>query len=229
MNIIFWTPEETVSFEANVDSLSHLMSFLQFNKIDLYDKLLKNSYSYTVYKLETEKAYSLYPEMLQSSLKEYDVLVVAPKLEGEAIFTAIATATMSAISGLTTAAVSAAAAAGTLVSTVGLGTAIAGYSVATIAIVGTIIALGYLMQALAPNTEVTGDPSEVSGLYNGVPNITEQGGSVPVVFGNCLFGGVRIGLKFEPSKTSYSDTIEVTDFTEAMGYPSKWLKLAEVE
>jgi predicted phage tail protein len=143
-------------------------------------------------------------------LEEYNLLVIAPKLEGGV--SAIAAGILAAFG--TTAAASTAA-------------AVAAYAAAVIITVGIIVALGYLMQALSPNKKLDGntDPSEASRIFNGVPNITEQGGSVPVVIGNCLFGGVRIGLKFEVALNSYADTRTVASFTEAMAYPSSWLKI----
>jgi len=179
----------------------------------VYIRLVGEELSYTVYKEGTEQAFPLRKEMILSDISEYNILVISKKLYGEALFSSIAAAVTAALTvvpyAVTTSAI------------------IAGYAVAAIVVIGLVVALGYLMQALSPNKKIDNntDASEASRIFNGVPNIIEQGGGVPVVVGNCLFGGVRIGLKFEPAAQAYTDTISVANFTAAMSYPSTWLKL----
>lgn len=226
MKIIFYTPEYEESFEANIPNLVQLYDYLRVNKPKIFKEVATKELCYSLYDENKETAFPILPTMLDFDFSAYKVLVICPKLEGEAIFTGIATATMAAIAGTTTAAVSAAAAAGTLVATVGLGAAIAGYAVATIVTVGLVIGLGMLVRSLTPQNKIDNnqDPSLLSKLFNGVPNITEQGGSVPVVFGNCLFGGVRIGLRLEQTLPAYTDVIPVHSFAEGMNYPSQWMR-----
>ena len=207
MKVLFLTKDEKdrISFEADISNLLQLLDYCKANKPELYNKLLKEGLSYTVYKEGDEQAYPIRKEMIASDISGYDILVVSEKLAGADI-TEIVVALAAYIG--TTAAV------------------IVVYAV----IIGIIVALGYIIQALMPNKKLgkdgNEDPSESSRIFNGVPNITEQGGSVPVVMGNCLFGGVRIGLKFEPTAQVYTDVVTVADFTAAMNYPSTWLKIA---
>ena len=214
MQLMFLTKDKIESFKCDVANLSQLLNYCKCNKPELYVKLIKNEYSYTVYKEGATKAFPIRQEAVTTDLSNFDILVISEKLYGEAIISAIA----GVIAGLMGAASLAAASAAV---------AFAAYAIAVIIVIGIVIGLGYLVQALTPNKKLTGeqDPSEASRLFNGVPNITEQGGSVPIVVGNCLFGGVRIGLKFEPASRAYTDVRTVTTFSEAMAYPSNWLKI----
>lgn len=226
MQVIYYSDKGVERFNVQVLNLVQLYDYLRVNKPIIFREVSEKELCYTVYEEENEKAYPILPTMLDYDISSYDVLVICPKISGDAMFTAIATGTMAAIAGTTTAAVSAAAATGTLVATVGLGTAIAGYAVAAVVTIGIIIGLGMLVKSLTPQNKLDKDqdPSNLSKLYNGVPNITEQGGSVPVVFGNCLFGGVRIGLRLEQTLPSYPDVIPIGTFAEGMNYPANWMR-----
>jgi predicted phage tail protein len=75
----------------------------------------------------------------------------------------------------------------------------AGVIVAAVINIGIAIAIGVIMDAISPTPSFSNDPSATqsarkleSNLYNGAPNIREQGGSVPLVFGRPNFGGVLI-------------------------------------
>jgi hypothetical protein len=222
MKVIFYTEELEDNFEVTIKNLMQLYDYLKVNKPKVFEEVSKKELCYTVYDESKEKAYPILPTMLDFDISGYGFLVICPKLEGEAFFSTIAMATTAAIAG------TAMTAAATTVAAAGLGAVIAGYVVATIVTVGIIIALGMLIKALSPQNKLSAnqDPSEVSKLFNGVPNITEQGGSVPVVFGNCLYGGVRIGLRFEVALDNYTDVAIVNSFAEIAGLPSTWLKLA---
>jgi len=221
MQVIFFNGRAVERFNVEIANLIQLYDYLKVNKPSIYEEVSKKELCYTVYEEDKEKAYPILGSMLDFDISGYDVLVICPKISGEALFSSIAIATTAAIAG------TAATVAGTTVAAARLGAVIAGYAVATVVTVGIIIALGMLVRALSPQNKLDSqDPSEVSKLFNGVPNITEQGGSVPVVFGNCLFGGVRIGLKLEVALDSYNDVTMVADFNSIAGLPSKWLKLS---
>ena len=226
MQVIYYSDKGVERFNLQVANLVQLYDYLRVNKPDVFKEVSEKELCYTVYEEIKEKAYPILPTMLEYDISNYDVLVICPKLSGEALFSSIAMGTAAAIAGTTAAAASAAAAAGTLVATVGLGAAIAGYAVATVVTVGLVIGLGMLVRALSPQNKLDNaqDPSYLSKLYNGVPNITEQGGSVPVVFGNCLFGGVRIGLRLEQTLPAYTDVIPIATFEEGMNYPANWMR-----
>ena len=203
MKIIFYTPEYEESFEANIPNLVQLYDYLRVNKPKIFKEVSTKELCYSLYDANKEKAFSILPTMLDFDLTEYKVLVVCQKLEGAAIFSGIVSAMLAAGASMT-----------------------AAVSVATVVTVGLVIGLGMLVRALSPQNKLDNnqDPSLLSKLFNGVPNITEQGGSVPVVFGNCLFGGVRIGLRLEQTLPAYTDVIPVHSFAEGMNYPSQWMR-----
>lgn len=216
MQVIYYSDNGVERFDVQVLNLVQLYDYLRVNKPALFKEVSERKLCYTVYECVKEKAYPILPTMLEYDISNYDVLVICPKISGDAMFTTTAAAVTAGIIAATAATTTAAVTAAT----------IAGYIVATIVVAGLVIGLGMLVKALTPQNKIDSqDPSLVSKLYNGVPNITEQGGSVPVVFGNCLFGGVRIGLKFEQTLPSYQDVIPVASFSEAMNYPANWIRL----
>ena len=204
MQIIIFTKEDTVSFDLHVTNLVQLYDYLRVNRPELYNYVRENELCYTVYDENKEKAYPILHSMLEFDISNFRYLVLCPSINGEALFSAIATGVTAAV-----------------------GSSFIGYTVATVVSVGLIIGLGMLIRSLTPQNKLdnTQDPAEVSKIYNGVPNITEQGGSVPVVFGNCLYGGVRIGLKFEVALEKYNDVVPVPNFQSISGLPSTWLKI----
>ena len=211
MKIIFYTPEYEESFEANIPNLVQLYDYLRVNKPKIFKAVSTKELCYSLYDENKEKAFPILPTMLDFDFSEYPILVICPKLEGEALFTTIAATVTAAV-----AAIGATAFVATVV----------GYAVATIVTIGLVIGLGMLIKSLTPQNKLDNnqDPSQLSKLFNGVPTITEQGGSVPVVFGNCLFGGVRIGLRLEQTLPVYTDVIPVHTFAEGMNYPSNWMR-----
>lgn len=207
MKVIFYDKDLADSFEANIPNLLQLYDFLRVNKPAIYEMVNARNYSYTVYKRECDTAYPLLPEMLQSDLTMFDCLVIMMPIQGEAVISSVSAAIISAAAITSTWAIAAV------------------YATVTVATIGIVYLLGLLIRSLTPNQKITGkDPTEVSKLFNGVPNITEQGGSVPIVYGSCLFGGVRIGLKLTKASESYADTRNVATFVEAMNYPGQWLR-----
>lgn len=212
MQVIYYSGQAVERFDVEVINLVQLYDYFRVNQPIVYKELSEKELCYTVYTEKKEKAYPILPTMLDFDITPYDVLVICPKLEGEALFTSIAASVTAAV----------AASIGT-----GIAATAAGYAVATVVAIGLVIALGMLVRALSPQNKLGNeqDPSQLSKLYNGVPNITEQGGSVPVVFGNCLFGGVRIGLRIEQALTVYPDVIPIGSFAEGMAYPSNWMRL----
>jgi len=213
MQIIYFNGNIGERFDVQVVNLVQLYDYLKINKPEIFKEVSEKELCYTVYMQDKEKAYPILPTMLEFDISNYDVLVICPKITGDAYFTSVA----------------AAIAAGAAAAGASAATAVAvGYVVATIIYVGVIIGLGMLVRALTPQNKLDNnqDPSNLSKLYNGVPNITEQGGSVPVVFGNCLFGGVRIGLRLEQALSVYPDVIPIATFPEGMNYPSNWMKFS---
>jgi hypothetical protein len=212
MQVIYYSENGVERFNLQILNLVQLYDYLRVNKPIVFKEVSERNLCYTVYEGIKEKAYPILPTMLEYDISNYDILVICPKLSGEMFFTTIALSIAASIAASTA---------------ISLATAtIIGYAVATVIYVGVIIGLGMLVRALSPQNKLDNnqDPSNLSKLYNGVPNITEQGGSVPVVFGNCLFGGVRIGLRLEQTLPIYPDVIPIRTFAEGMNYPSNWMR-----
>jgi len=211
MQVIYFNGQAAERFNVQIVNLVQLYDYLRINKPDIFKEVAEKELCYTVYTEDKEKAYPILPTMLEFDLSNYHVLVICPKITGDALFTSIAASVTAAVAAAGASAAAAAA---------------VGYVVATVVVVGLVIGLGMLVRALTPQNKLDNnqDPSNLSKLYNGVPNITEQGGSVPVVFGNCLFGGVRIGLRLEQALTTYPDVIPIATFPEGMNYPSNWMR-----
>jgi predicted phage tail protein len=65
----------------------------------------------------------------------------------------------------------------------------------TIALLAISTGLNMLMSALSPTPEFSQDPAAAqnkSNLFNGAPIVRNQGGSVPLIFGNPYCGAVLI-------------------------------------
>lgn len=203
MQVIYYSDQGVERFNLQVANLVQLYDYLRVNQPAIFKEVSEKELCYTVYEEEKEKAYPILPTMLEYDISNYDVLVICPRLAGEVVFSSIVAGVVAIGGSLTM-----------------------GYAVATVVTIGLIIGLGMLVRALSPQNKLDKDqdPSNLSKLYNGVPNITEQGGSVPVVFGNCLFGGVRIGLRLEQTLPIYPDVIPIGTFAEGMNYPANWMR-----
>lgn len=136
----------------------------------------------------------LTPTTLFSDINLYDELHIAPVINGEApavIAAWIMAASASMAGGGVVAGVGAFAASGAMVMSAG-----AAMVIGTVISIGLTIGLSMAVSALmAPDTSFKSDPSKAqkqSKMFNSALTITEQGGSVPLVYGNPYCGGVLI-------------------------------------
>jgi hypothetical protein len=184
VKVIICTVEVEDSFTADINSLCQLQDYMVWNKEELWNGIKDRELVYIVSDGDDgSKAVSLVPELVSSSLEGYDMLVIAEKIEGDAFFTLTALAIVASV-GL----------AGTTIA--GVATAVILANVLTaVLMLAVSFAIGQLVQALSPTNSMNGDPSQQQKnyMFNGLQNITEQGGNVPIIVGECLFGGVRIG------------------------------------
>jgi predicted phage tail protein len=139
---------------------------------ELMDILWQNNHYYLLKKGDdVESIVALHPQMVSSEIGEYDSVMVVPDIGGEGEWIAVA-----------------------------VGLAVAGSTAA--AVIGAIIniaisiAISFVMQLLSPTLSFEEDPAQAqkleSSLFNGAPNIREQGGSLPIAVGSCHCGGVLI-------------------------------------
>jgi len=161
-------------FEFAASSLKEVLMMLKLRKGgEFTEKLMQTNYKFILFdsagKLEP---IGLIPEVLFSEIKDYDTLIIFPELKGE---------------------VSAAVVAGVIGVAATSATAVIVAAVINIVI---SIAISFIISLISPTPEFSSDPSQAqlkqSSLFNGAPLIREQGGSVPLVFGNPFAGGVLI-------------------------------------
>lgn len=77
---------------------------------------------------------------------------------------------------------------------------------AVVAVIFVVASLVMLM-GLNQNREITGDPAIKSNLFSGSPLIREEGGIVPLVYGNPYCGGVLISSGLYTTQRNYPGLI----------------------
>jgi predicted phage tail protein len=172
--------QEDENFELHANSLKEVLSLLKLQKSEDYvSKLVTENYKYVLVNGEDyENMIALTPEIATSSFDGFDTLLILPEveIEGEEPFMIAAVMIL-----------------GTSAST---GAVIA--TAAVLAIVTSIaisMAVSAIMSALSPTPEFGKDPSsqqQESNLFNSAPVVRNQGGSVPLIFGNPYCGAVLI-------------------------------------
>jgi predicted phage tail protein len=172
--------QEDESFELHANSLKEVLSLLKLQKDEEYvSKLVTENYKYVLVNGEDyENMIALTPEIATSSFDGFDTLLILPEIEveGEEPFMIAAVMIL-----------------GTSAST---GAVIA--TAAVLAIVTSIavsMAVSAIMSAISPTPEFGKDPSsqqQESNLFNSAPVVRNQGGSVPLIFGNPYCGAVLI-------------------------------------
>lgn len=172
--------QEDESFEFHANSLKEVLSLLQLAKGNEYvSKLISEEYKYVLVNGEDyENMIALSPDIITSAFDGFDTLLILPEteVEGEEPFMIAAVMIL-----------------GTSAST---GAVIA--TAAVLAIVTSIaisMAVSAIMSALSPTPEFAKDPSsqqQESNLFNSAPLVRNQGGSVPLIFGNPYCGAVLI-------------------------------------
>lgn len=186
--------EETESFELHAGCLKEVLSLLQLQKGEEFvTSLGRENYKYILADSSNyENMIALTPEVIFSEFTGYDSLFITKDIEGEepASF-GIALATFLGEG------------AGTAATLTTLGSIIA-YTATFVALVAVSMAVSAVMSALSPTSEFSKDPSkqQESNLFNSAPIVRNQGGSVPLIFGNPYCGAVLIssGLTTEEVK-----------------------------
>jgi|688.fasta_scaffold15545_5 predicted phage tail protein len=169
---------DTESFEFHADSLKEVLSLMQLQKGEEFvSSLIKEEHKFI---LANEKDYenmiALTPEVIFSSFEGFTDLYIIKEIEGEEPISL---------------GVSAAAALG---ATGAAATAIA-YAVTLVVLIAVSMAVSAIMSAISPTPEFGKDPSsqqQESNLFNSAPIVRNQGGSVPLIFGNPYCGAVLI-------------------------------------
>lgn len=170
--------DESESFELNAGCLKEVLSLLQLHKsVEFVSELVKKDYKYLLLNGDDyENMVSLTPEVATSSFDGFDTLVIVPDLEieGEEPFTIAAVMIL-----------------GTEASTAAVLVTAAALAIA--ASIAVSFALSAVMSALSPTPETGKNLNSVQNkLFNSAPIVRNQGGSVPLIFGNPYCGAVLI-------------------------------------
>lgn len=208
MLIIVHTKDVKESFEIKASNLPQVVDYLKNNKAELWDSLKDNKLSYTLGDLsDTIRPMPIYPNGVTVNFDNYNLLLIGSLVELAEPFSAGAAAAYAASAA---AYAGAAGVAATSAGAIAAGVAAAAiYTVGYIAVMAAVsMAIGAIIQALSPTSTVSGDPStsQSNRIFNGVPNIKEQGGSVPIVLGKCIFGGVVIAADMYSVSTGLTGT-----------------------
>lgn len=179
---VFTSLNEFEDFDIPKNSIQEILGHLKFLKGQEYtDRIIHSPYKYIFCEKELLNPIGLGPEEVASLVfpKEATIILI-PDISGETGFEiAAVTAFLTTYIGATAAAIA---------------STIIGFTLASAAMYGLSMAI----QALMPSPEFSDDPSQTqnmtkqSRLFNGAPLIREQGGSVPLMYGNPFCGGVLI-------------------------------------
>ena len=186
MLIIIYTKDFKDSFEIEASNLLQVVDYLKNNKQVLWEEVQKTELTYTLGALDPNiKPIKIYPNGITVDFGTYEILLIGDKVE---LSYAAAAAAVAYTAAYVAVGAGASLAAATAVS-------IAAYAITYVAISAAVsLAIGAIIQALSPTSSISNDPSasQKNMIFNGVPNVKEQGGSVPIILGNCIFGGVII-------------------------------------
>jgi predicted phage tail protein len=178
LNVVILSGENPEVFELFASNIKEVVSLLRLQKGDTFaDELLNNNYKFVLADSTREDSFvALVPEVVFSSFEGFDTLLIVPEIEGnEPISITVAAA---AAMGLT-----------------GTAAMVAAYVMTAVIYMAVSIGLNMLMSALSPTPEFSQDPAAAqnkSNLFNGAPIVRNQGGSVPLIFGNPYCGAVLI-------------------------------------
>lgn len=173
--------ELETSFELQSTDLRQLLSELTYRLGDERTQILyKTPMYYVLGKRTSDELLVLNPELPIFEFGQYDILHLIPEVSGDipVAFVAIA---LSAIGASSVAA-----------STIAL------YAITALANTVLMVAVGAVVQLLSPTPEFSSDPAQAqlqkSSLFNGVRQTNEQGGPVPLVYGQPFMSGVPISI-----------------------------------
>lgn len=180
---VYIISDKAESFELTANSLKEILSLLKLQKgAEFVKHLMDENYKFVLSDSSNpEKIIALSDVVIFSDFTGYDTLFILKDIEGDE---PVSIGTWMAVT----------------LSSWGFGTA-AGFVLTNAAIFGSIammavsIGLNMLMSALSPTPEFSQDPAaqqNTSSLFNGAPIIRNQGGSMPLVFGNPYCGAVLI-------------------------------------
>ena len=179
LNVVLLQGETPEVFELFASNLKEVVSLLRLQKGDEFvNELLDNKYKFVLANSKEEDSFvALVPEVVFSTFEGFDILLIVPEVSGETGLEIWLAAAMA------------------LASATGMSLTTAAFIINTIALLAVSVGLNMLMSALSPTPEFSSDPASAqnkSNLFNGAPIVRNQGGSVPLIFGNPYAGAVLI-------------------------------------
>ena len=185
---------ENEYYQLEASNLKDVLSLIKLQKGAEYLKMLMDEdYKFILSNSSNfEQSIALSPEVIFSDFEGYDTLFLLKDISGNEPVSvgSLLLAAFTATTGIEVA---------------GISTFVVGL-IGSIAIAGVMMGLNMLMSALSPTPEFSKDPAaqqNTSNLFNGAPIIRNQGGSVPLIFGNPYAGAVLI------SSGAFSEEVSV--------------------
>lgn len=191
---IYTSVNDFIEFETELKDTREIFNSIKHTYgEDVTDKILYSEHLFLG--IIGERVDTLTPTTLFSDINLYEQLCIVPKIEGEFPIALIAGWIMSAAAavggGGVVAGVGAFAASGTMIISTTAATILAG-----VVSVGLSIGISMAVSAImTPDSSFGSDPAKAqkqSKMFNTALTITEQGGSVPLTYGNPFCGGVLI-------------------------------------
>ena len=178
LNVVLLQGEIPEVFELFASNIKEVVSLLRLQKGDEFvNELLDNEYKFVLTNSKEEDNFvALVPEVVFSTFEGFDTLFIVPEVGGEEPLSI--TVAAAAAMGLT-----------------GMAATAAAYVMTAVIMMAVSMGLNMLMSALSPTPEFSSDPASAqnkSNLFNGAPIVRNQGGSVPLIFGNPYAGAVLI-------------------------------------
>lgn len=191
---IYTSVNDFIEFETELKDTREIFNSIKYTYgEDVTDKILYSEHLFLG--IIGERVDTLTPTTLFSDINLYEQLCIVPIVEGEFPIALIAGWIMSAAAavggGGVVAGVGAFAASGTMIISTTAATILAG-----VVSVGLSIGISMAVSAImTPDSSFGSDPAKAqkqSKMFNTALTITEQGGSVPLTYGNPFCGGVLI-------------------------------------
>ena len=191
---IYTSVNDFIEFETELKDTREIFNSIKYTYgEDVTDKILYSKHLFLG--ISGERVDTLTPTTLFSDINLYEQLCIVPIVEGEFPIALIAGWIMSAAAavggGGVVAGVGAFAASGTMIISTTAATILAG-----VVSVGLSIGISMAVSAImTPDSSFGSDPAKAqkqSKMFNTALTITEQGGSVPLTYGNPFCGGVLI-------------------------------------
>lgn len=192
---VYTSVNDFIEFETELkDTREIFNSIKHIYGEDVTDKILYSEHLFLG--IIGERVDTLTPTTLFSDINLYEQLCIVPVVNGEAPAIPFLAAWAATAGGMAATAIGSASVA------LGLGTLSAGMAsfiigaVGVIATVGVSIGISMAVSAImTPDNSFNSDPAKAqkqSKMFNTALTITEQGGSVPLTYGNPFCGGVLI-------------------------------------